>query len=334
VTLRLGLAGLRHPHLEYLLSEIDRRPGDVAIVALAEDDPDIRETFGERLGVPAYADYREMLAREALDVAGVITVNGVRGGVVADCLEAGLHVIADKPLCTTVADLERIESAWRASGRQMFLLLDKRFYAPTLAARDLIANGELGELALAWASGPHRLRRATRPGWMFRHADYGGILNDLCIHDIDLLLWLSGARSGTVQGLAGNIGHPDLPEFQDYGQVLLRTDAGLLATSEAHWFSPEAAPYHGDYRMVLTGTKGTAELRWVQNELHVATNVRPPELRPLPPAGSVVADAFDAILAGSEPMVRTVEILTATRVALLAQTHANSGEWLAWQAVE
>ena len=177
--------------------------------------------------------------------------NGVRGGVVADCLEAGRHVIADKPLCTSLDDLDRIEAAWRASGRQLSLLLDKRFYGPTLAARDLIAAGELGDLALAWASGPHRLRRETRPDWMFRHASYGGILNDLCIHDIDLLLWLSGARSGMVQGLAGNIRYPELPEFQDYGQVLLRTDAGLLATSEAHWFSPEASPYHGDYRMVL-----------------------------------------------------------------------------------
>jgi hypothetical protein len=48
----------------------------------------------------------------------------------------------------------------------------------------------------------------------------------------------------------------------------------------------------------------------------------------------VVADAFDAIISGVEPTVRTGEILTATRVALLAQTYANSGEWLDWQAVE
>jgi predicted dehydrogenase len=333
VTLRLALAGLRHPHLEYLLTETSQRD-DVRIVALAEDDSAIRETFQRRLGVPAYADYHEMLEREAIDVVGVIAVNGVRGSVVIDCLNAGRHVIADKPLCTTLDDLDRIEQAWRASGRQLSLLLDKRFYAPTLAAREIVQSGELGALALAWASGPHRLRRETRPDWMFRHDSYGGILNDLCIHDIDLLLWLSGARSGQVQGLAGNRKYPDLPEFQDYGQVLLRTDDGLFATMEAHWFSPEAAPYHGDYRMVLTGTEGTAELHWVQNELHVATNARPPEVRPLPPAGSVVGDAFDALISGEAPRVRTTEILTATRVALLAQTGANSGDWQPWRAVE
>lgn len=333
MTIRFGLAGLRHPHLDYLLKEIAGRPDDVRIVALAEDDPAIRETFRERLGVTAYADYREMLARESLDAVGVIAVNNAKAPIVVDCLDAGLDVVADKPLCTTLDDLDRIEMAWRRSGKRLSMLLDKRSYAPTLAAKEIVAAGELGDLALAWASGPHRLRRQTRPDWMFRHASYGGILNDLCIHDVDLLLWLSGAQSGAVQGLAGNRAHPDLPEFQDYGQVWLRSDDGLLATCEAHWFSPEAAPYHGDYRMVLTGTEGTAELRWVQNELQVVTNSRPPEIRPMPPAGSVAGDFFDAILAGREPGVRAEEVLTATRVGLLAQTTANQGEWQRWSAV-
>ncbi len=52
---------------------------------------------------------------------------------------------------------------------------------------------------------------------MFRHNLYGGILSDLAIHDVDLLLWLTGARSGKVQGLTGNLGHGGAPEFEDYG---------------------------------------------------------------------------------------------------------------------
>jgi predicted dehydrogenase len=327
------MAGLRHPHLEILLREVESRPGDVRMVAIAEEDPELREQFARRLGATAYADYREMLARERLDAVGVVAINGARGRVVADCLAAGVHVVADKPLCTTLEDLDAVEVAWRASGRHLSLLLDKRHYAPTLAVREILASGELGDLAMAWASGPHRLRRETRPAWMFRRTDYGGILNDLCIHDIDLILLLTGARAGTVQGLAGNRAHRDLTEFQDHGQVLLRTDDGLLATVEAHWFSPEAAPYHGDYRMVLTGTEGTAELRWAHDELIVASHQRAPESVPLPPAGSIAADFLDAVIAGREPGVRAEEALTATRVALIAQVTANGGEWQRWEAV-
>ncbi len=167
---------------------------------------------------------------------------------------------------------------------------------------------------------------------MFRRASYGGILNDLAIHDLDLLLWFTGARAGLVQGLTGNRANRDLPEFEDHGQVHLRTADGLLATIEAHWLSPEAAPYHGDYRMVLTGTEGTGELRWAHGELHLATHRRPPECVPLPAPGSVVQDFFNAILAGREGVVRGADVITATRVALLAQTAANSDTWQSWEA--
>jgi predicted dehydrogenase len=333
MTLRFGLAGLRHGHLSILLDEIAKR-SDVSLVALAEDDPTIREEFRNRLNVPAYSDYHEMLATERLDAVGVICIPGGRGQVVADCLRAGVDVIADKPLCTTLADLELVTSAWKASGKRLSILFDKRFYSPTIELRNRLQAGELGELAMVWASGPHRLRRATRPDWMFKRVSYGGILNDLCIHDIDLLLWLTGAQSGEVLGLAGNRAYPDLPEFEDYGQVVLRIDSGLLATLEAHWLSPEAAPYHGDYRMVLTGTEGTAEMRWAFNELQIATNRNPPESAPLPPPGSVAGDFFDAIIAGGECSISAPEIFTATRVALLAQSTVNSGEWQRWNAFE
>lgn len=331
--IRFGLAGLQHPHLEYLLLELAKRPEEVRLVAISESDSAIRESFRARLNVPAYADHRELLERESLDAVGVIAINNEKADITIDCLAAGLDVIVDKPMCTALDDLDRIEAAWRSSGRRLSMLLDKRFYPPTVAARAIIESGELGELALAWASAPHRLKRETRPKWMWRRAQYGGVLNDLCIHDVDLLIWLTGATSGHVQGWAGNRGHGDLPEFEDYGQMFLRLGEGMIATSESHWFSPDAAPYHGDYRMVLTGTQGTAELRWVQNELEVATNQRGPELRPLPPAGSVAGDFFDAILEGREPLVRAEEALTATRVALLAQTTVNQGVWQAWSAV-
>ncbi len=147
MTIRFGLAGLRHPHVESLLTEIGRRPDDVRLVALAEDDPALREQFGRRLGVTAYVDYREMLGRERLDAVGVVSVNGVRGRVVAECLAAGVDVVADKPLCTTLADLALVEAEWRRSGRRLSMLLDKRLAAPTLALRDVLAAGELGALA-------------------------------------------------------------------------------------------------------------------------------------------------------------------------------------------
>ncbi len=332
---RLGIAGVRHPHIGYLFESIHRHADLVTLVALAEDDVALRNEYAARCvpGTRYYTDYREMLAAEQLDVVGVAAVNNARGAIVCASLDAGAHVIADKPLCTTLADLDAIEAAWRRSDRHLSVMFEKRFWSPTLALSATLRTGELGMLALAWASAPHRLRRATRPAWMFDPIRYGGILNDLAIHDVDLLLWLNGARAGQVQGFTGNLANRDVPGFEDYGQLHLRTTDGLLATVEVHWYSSEAAPYHGDYRLVLTGTEGTAEALWARDELRVTTHQTAPRLLSLPAPRSVVDDFFTALAAGTPPIIRTPEVLTATRIALLAQETANSGAWRGWQAL-
>jgi predicted dehydrogenase len=333
MSIRLAIAGLRHPHVEGLIEEALRQDSPAQLVAIADDDSPTLARYAARLGVPAYSDYHEMLQKERLNAVGVAAINGRRGRIVVDCLDAGLHVVSDKPLCTSLMDLEDIRSAWNRGGRILSMMLDKRFYPPTLALKEMLEADDLGDPVLAWASGPHRLNRPARPDWMFRRDLYGGILNDLAIHDVDLLIWLTGIRSGKAQGLTGNLGNDDAPEFEDYGQLLLRADGGMIASCEVHWFSPEAAPYHGKYRMVLTGTEGTAELDWARNELTVATHRIPPRSVPLPPAQNVTRDFFNAITNGTEPVVRTREVLAATRVTLLAQTTANTGAWQDW-AVE
>ena len=102
--------------------------------------PTIRESFPARLGVMAYADYREMLATEALDAVGVIAINSAKAGGRTNASRCGAHVIADKPLCTKLADLDLDRIGLAASGKILSMLLDKRFYAPTLAAKAILAK--------------------------------------------------------------------------------------------------------------------------------------------------------------------------------------------------
>jgi predicted dehydrogenase len=331
---RAALAGLQHAHIEQVIEEIRRRSDKVALVAIAEADVVVRERYRSRLGVTAYADHREMLEAERPDAVAIASINSERGSVIVDALRAGAHVVADKPLCTTAADLDAIRRAWSESGRIVHCLLEKRLWSETLAARQVLRSGELGELVLAWASAPHRLNRPSRPDWMFRQQSYGGILNDLAIHDLDLLLDFTGAAGGWVQGWTGNAANPELPEFEDHGVILLRTGTGLTATVEVHWLSPEAAPYHGDYRIVLTGTRGTAELRFAAGEVTVATHQSPPRKLEPPPRRSAAADFFDAVEGGGRPCITSEQVFAATAIALAAQTHANDGSWHRWRRLD
>lgn len=327
----VAIAGLRHAHIETIIREALLR-SDTKLVAIAEPEPEIRARYVSGLGLPGFSDHREMLDAVDIDVLAVGAVYGERGGIVRDALLAGAHVLADKPLCTTLADLDAIEKAWQDSDRHLSVAFEKRFYAPTIAAARLVANGELGELVMISSSAPHKLTRERRPGWMFDRSLYGGIINDLAVHDIDLLLHLSGARSGRLWAFAGNRANADRPDFEDHAMVTLRCDDGMLASIEVSWLSPEAADYHGDYRMRLVGTNGTAELCWKDNVLAVATHSRPPRLEPLPEGLRPAEDFFDALARDRPPAVTARDALAATRIGLLAQRGADERLSMSWSA--
>ncbi|MFD9701105.1 Gfo/Idh/MocA family protein [Lentzea sp. NPDC059081] len=300
--LRLAVAGAAHPHVSYVLDELALRT-DVELVGVTDHD------------------HVSLFREQRPDVVAVAGVYSERGAVVVDALRAGAHVLADKPLCTSLSELDAIEAAARESGRTVSLMLEKRGYPETLAARELLDSGVLGPLALVASSGPHKLRRPTRPAWFLDRSTCGGVIGDLAVHDIDLVLSFSGATEGTVSAVGGPL----------HGAVLLRA-GDVAATIEVSWLTPEAAPWHGDYRMRLTGRDGTAELLWARGEATAETHERPLWSLPLP-EGRRPAVALDAFVAGEEPDVGTAASLLATRIALLAQDSAdNAGVVHPWAA--
>ncbi|MBY8880300.1 Gfo/Idh/MocA family protein [Actinacidiphila acidipaludis] len=317
--LRLAIVGAAHPHVSYVLDELAHRT-DVALVAVSDPDPDLAAKHAAPHGAEAYREHRRLLAAHRPDIVAVCGIYGDRAGAIVDSLDAGAHVLADKPLCTSLAELAEIEAAAARASRTVSLLLEKRHYPETLAARALLADGALGDLVQIASTGPHKLNRPSRPPWFLRRATYGGIIGDLAVHDIDLVLLLTGAREGAVSA------HTDRadPEFARYGAVLL-TAGAATATVEVNWLTPAASPWHGDYRMRLTGTRGAAELCWAQGRLTAVTDDRAPFEVPLPPARRPAADALAALVEGRSPEVDTAASITASRVALLAQESADTG---------
>jgi predicted dehydrogenase len=317
--LRLAVIGAAHPHVRYALDEVPLR-ADLDLVGVADPDPAIAGRYAAEFGVPAYSDHRRLLDDLRPDVVMIAGIYADRAEAIVDSVRAGAHVLADKPLCTTLAELDAIDAAQRETGRIVSLLLEKRNYPETLAARALLADGALGNLVQVASTGPHKLNRPTRPDWFLTRKGYGGILGDLAVHDLDLVLLLSGATEGTVAGLADAAD----PEFALHGSLLLRAGA-VVATIEVNWLTPAASPYHGDYRMRLTGTEGTAELFWAQNKVIAATTDRAPWQVELPPGRRPAAEALDALAQRREPETGTAAGLAATKVALLAQASADTG---------
>jgi predicted dehydrogenase len=131
----------------------------------------------------------------------------------------------------------------------------------TIVAGKLIADGAIGRVVHTTGLGPHRLNRAIRPDWFFDTAAYGGILTDIASHQIDQFLHFTGSRDAqVVASTVGNVSHPDLPGFEDFGDLVVQSDRarGFIRVD---WFTPDGLPTWGDGRLVILGTEGTIELR-------------------------------------------------------------------------
>lgn len=322
--MKVAILGAAHAHVDYALQEVAHRK-DLHLVGAAESDPAMREQFlGDLADVPVYSDVDELLGNIDFDVALVAGVYRERAAATLAALNAGAHVLADKPLCTSLEDLERIEQAAAVSGKHVSVVFEKRYYPATLALRRLLDDGVLGTIALVASTGPHKLRQHTRPEWFLDPDRYGGIAGDLPIHDIDLVLQMTGATCGTVSAVTGNVRASDHPGFDDHVALLLHA-GDAVATIEANWLGPEAADVHGHYRMRVAGSEGTAELDWAYHSLRVATHQRGTWEEPLGEPVRPAAYFFDALEAGEEPQISTAASLLATRVALLAQRSAETG---------
>ena len=156
-------------------------------------------------GIPiAAANEDELIANPAIDIIDVCTPNNCHYATVKKALEAGKHVLCEKPLCLTASEAAELAALASESGKTSGMVFNNRWLAPVMRAKQLIDEGRLGDLISYHAVYRHNscLDPARRVGWkQDRTVCGGGTLFDLGSHVIDLMSWLCG-RMERVAGHA------------------------------------------------------------------------------------------------------------------------------------
>jgi predicted dehydrogenase len=303
---------------------------DLDIVAVVEAEPHACAEYLSAAGVQVtYHSLDDVLDSLDFDILALGDVYARRGAQVIKGLEAGKHIISDKPLCTRVEEADRIEELAQARNLSVFVWLSLRYEAAWQTARRLIRTGEIGEIGTAYATGPHSLAyKAGRPDWYFEPGQHGGIINDLMIHAIDALPWLTGKRLvEVIAARAWNARLPEAPFFQDASQVMLRLENGAGVTVDCSYKTVpgHSHPWVFDFwgtkgRLLLDGAKGITLQLPHQPERRVEGTV------------DVETDPLEEMLAEmrgnlpSAPILTTRECLRSTRQALLVQQAADQGQ--------
>lgn len=268
-----GIANQKH------MPSLMKFPQQAEMVAFCDILPERAEKAAKEYGTPdarVYTDYLELLKDPTLrvDAVHVCTPNVSHCPITVAALEAGKHVMCEKPMAHCTEDARKMLEAWKASGKKFTVGYQNRFRDDTQTLHASCEEGELGEIYFAKA---HALRRRAVPTWgVFpnKALQGGGPLIDIGTHALDMTLWMMDnyeplSVSGQVfyklgrapQGPAGNVFGPWDPEtfeVEDSAFGLVKMKNGAAIYLEASWAlnvlkSMEAST-------TLCGTKGGAEI--------------------------------------------------------------------------
>jgi predicted dehydrogenase len=262
MSVRVAAIGLDHRHIFHMVAECLAAGAEFSGYCPETSDPRTLAGFRERFPELPTRTRDELFDDPDIQVILCAAIPCDRPAIAIRAMRSGKDVMLDKPGAVTAAQVDELEQVARETGRILSICFSERHVVRACeAAARLVADGAIGQVIQTTGIGPHRLNRAIRPEWFFRPEAFGGILTDIASHQIDQFLFFSGSRTARIVAAhADNRSLPDIPQFRDYGEILLESDSarGFIRVD---WFTPDGLPTWGDGRLFLAGTEGTIELR-------------------------------------------------------------------------
>ncbi|MEA4833073.1 MAG: Gfo/Idh/MocA family oxidoreductase [Oscillospiraceae bacterium] len=323
----IAFCGFRHVHIFALYALAKANP-DVKIIAAFEENAEARAAAEAKGVVFTHDSYEAMLAEKDIDIIAIGDYFGIRGSRAIAALKAGKNVYSDKPLCTSLDELDQIEALVKKTGLKVGCMLDVRYHQWVQPIKKFIAEGKLGEINSISFGGQHPLLWGSRAGWYFEKGKHGGTINDIAIHGIDLVEYLTGLGFKRVIGArCWNGFAKEAPDFKDCGQYMaeLSNGAGLMA--DVSYAAPDSCGYSLPtyWRFTVWGTKGVMEFCYGEKDFRVALNgtggfetVKTPDVD----TGNCLAVFLDE-LAGKPAQIDTVHTIAVSRETLLIQQEAD-----------
>lgn len=227
-----GHIGKRH-------AEMITRDEGAELIALC--DSRIREQLAiEAYEVPFFSSITDLLESTlTMDVVSICTPNGLHASMAIQAMEAGLHVVVEKPMALTLSDAEKVVYASLKYRKQVFCVMQNRYSPPSLWIKELIESGKLGDIYMVqlncYWNRDHRYYKAG--GWHGDAALDGGTLFTQFSHFIDIMYWLFGDICD-IQARFSDFNHEGLTAFEDSGLVnfsFVNGGLGALNYSTSVW---------------------------------------------------------------------------------------------------
>jgi predicted dehydrogenase len=296
-------------------------------------------------------DYKDLLKDKSIDVVHVCTPNKSHGFISVDALEAGKHVMCEKPMAKTASDARKMLEAAKRTGKKLTIGYQGRYQPESQYLHNICQRGDLGEIYFAKA---YAVRRRAVPTWcvfLNEEEQGGGPLIDIGTHALDLTLWMMNNykpkmvvgttyhKLGNKKNAANAWGPWDPKKFtvedSAFGFVVMESGATIIL--ESSWALNTLQI--GEAKTVLCGTEGGADM-WdglrINGEEFSRMYTKIPELqkggvafyegKTESPSNIEARLWIDAVLNDTDPVVKPEQALVVTEILEAIYTSSKTGE--------
>ncbi len=273
-----------------------------------------------------YIDYHEMMRDPEIDAVAIVTPDFAHCGPIVAAARMGKHIIVEKPLATTLSDLEEICAAVQKAGVTLMVDFHCRWYPPIVIARQNIEKGELGTVISAYLRLNDTIYVPTK---MLPWAAKSSILWFLGSHAVDALRYILGDEVERVYAVSrSEVLRNHGLDVPDIYQAILEFSKGTVASLECNWIIPNSNPGYNDFKVNILGSKGMINMDLTHNQLIERyledKSDRPDCLEALTIHGKRVGFAYESIMdfiecvAQGKPVRSTLDDGVKTSKALIA----------------
>lgn len=306
-TLRVGVIGVgamgrNHARIYSELPEVE-------LVAVADVDEQLAHSIAKGYGGKPCVDHNDLL-KEDLDAVSIAVPTTLHKKVALQAIQKGVSVLIEKPIADAMEDADRIIKAARQNGVKLMVGHIERFNPAIMKLRDLINNGQLGDIISISAKrvGPYNPRVKDV-----------GVIVDIGTHDIDIMCYLYGEKVREVYALAGSVVH----DYEDHAIVTLSFSNGRSGVIETNWLTP-----HKVRTLTVIGSKGIAEVDYAESSLRISDRewIREAKIDKEEPLRLELEHFIDCVRHDKSPLVSGEVARHTLEVALAAVESYKTGK--------
>ena len=278
----IGLGSMGRNHLR-VYGELD----GVEVVAAADPDAAVLERAVRGRTAHPYSDYRRLLQEEAPDLVSIAVPTGLHHEVTLTALEAGVHVLIEKPIGSSVEQGKEIAAAARQRGLKATVGHVERFNPAVAELKRVLDEGSLGRVYQV---------QARRVGPFQQRMRDVGVARDLATHDLDVMRYILGSE---VSHLYCHTQTGVRTQYEDALLAVLRFENNVSALLDVNWLSPLKVR-----ELIVLAEGGMLTLDYINQELFVYKDAGQPSTWVDPAALRITPEAVHKLpVAKSEPLL-------------------------------